>query len=76
MLSAGDPLGFLWSIGIAAANFELRHYDHAVRGYQPALAGQPKAVWINFFRAPALSSRVRTMMRSRVYRPWDACFPT
>lgn len=53
MLSAGDPLGFLWSIGIAAANFELRHYDHAVRSYQRALAGQPKAVWINCFRAPA-----------------------
>jgi crotonobetainyl-CoA:carnitine CoA-transferase CaiB-like acyl-CoA transferase len=39
--------------GIAAANFELRHYDHAVRSYQRALAGQPKAVWINCFRAPA-----------------------
>jgi tetratricopeptide (TPR) repeat protein len=53
-LAPVDPLGFVWSIGIAAANFELGHYDHAVRSYQRALIGQPKAIWINRFLAPAL----------------------
>jgi AraC-like DNA-binding protein/tetratricopeptide (TPR) repeat protein len=54
-LAPADPLGFVWSIGIAAANFELGRYDHAVRGYQRALTDQPKAIWINRFLAPALS---------------------
>jgi AraC-like DNA-binding protein/tetratricopeptide (TPR) repeat protein len=53
-LAPVDPLGFVWSIGIAAANFELGHYDHAVLSYQRALTGQPKAIWINRFLAPAL----------------------
>jgi AraC-like DNA-binding protein/tetratricopeptide (TPR) repeat protein len=53
-LAPADPLGFLWSIGIAAANFELGRYDLAVRSYQRALNGQPKAIWINRFLAPAL----------------------
>jgi AraC-like DNA-binding protein len=53
-LAPADPLGFVWSIGIAAANFELGRYDHAVRSYQRALADQPKAIWINRFLSPAL----------------------
>jgi AraC-like DNA-binding protein/tetratricopeptide (TPR) repeat protein len=53
-LGPADPLGFLWSIGIAAANFELGHYDRAVTWYQRALSGQPKVIWINRFLAPAL----------------------
>jgi AraC-like DNA-binding protein/tetratricopeptide (TPR) repeat protein len=53
-LAPADPLGFVWSIGIAAANFELGRYDHAVRSYQRALTSQPKAIWINRFLAPAL----------------------
>jgi AraC-like DNA-binding protein len=54
VLAPADPLSFLWSIGIAAANFELGHYDRAVGWYQRALAGQPKVVWINRILAPAL----------------------
>ena len=53
-LAPADPLGFVWSIGIAAANFELGRYDRAVRSYQRALTDQPKAIWINRFLAPAL----------------------
>jgi AraC-like DNA-binding protein/tetratricopeptide (TPR) repeat protein len=54
-LAPADPLGFVWSIGIAAANFELGHYDRAARSYQRALIDQPKAIWINRFLAPALA---------------------
>lgn len=53
-LAPADPLGFVWSIGIAAANFELGRYDRAVRSYKRALTDQPKAIWINRFLAPAL----------------------
>lgn len=54
LLSPTDPLRFVWSIGIAAANFELGHYDTAVLWYRDALALQPKATWINRFLAAAL----------------------
>jgi AraC-like DNA-binding protein/tetratricopeptide (TPR) repeat protein len=54
VLAPEDPLGFVWSIGIAAANFELGRYDRAILWYQRAIAGQPKATWINRFLAPAL----------------------
>jgi AraC-like DNA-binding protein/tetratricopeptide (TPR) repeat protein len=53
-LAPADPLGFVWSVGIAAANFELGRYDRAVCSYQRALMDQPKAIWINRFLAPAL----------------------
>jgi tetratricopeptide (TPR) repeat protein len=52
-LAPSDPLGFLWSVGIAAANFELGRYDRTVQWYRRALAEQPKAVWINRFLAAA-----------------------
>jgi AraC-like DNA-binding protein/tetratricopeptide (TPR) repeat protein len=48
-----DPLQYLWSIGIASANFEQRRYSEAVRWYLRALEEEPKAVWINRFLAPA-----------------------
>ena len=55
VIAPSDPLGFLWSVGIAAAQFELGCYDCAIPWYRRALAEQPKAVWINRFLAPALA---------------------
>jgi hypothetical protein len=54
VLAPSDPLSFVWSIGIAASNFELGRYDHAVQWYRHALVEQPKATWINRFFASAL----------------------
>lgn len=53
VLGPSDPLRFNWSICIAAAHFELGHYNEAVRWYQRALVEQPTAIWINRFLAPA-----------------------
>ena len=53
-LGPADPLGFVWAIGIAAANFEDGRYNEAVQWYRRALAEQPKATWLNRFLAPAL----------------------
>jgi len=53
-LGPDDPLGFVWAIGIAAANFEEGRYSEAVQWYRRALAEQPKATWLNRFLAPAL----------------------
>jgi AraC-like DNA-binding protein len=55
VLAPSDPLNFVWSIGIAAANFELGHYNQAVQWYNRALVEQPKATWINRFLAPAFA---------------------
>jgi tetratricopeptide (TPR) repeat protein len=54
VLALDDPLSFLWSIGVAAANFELGRYSRAVQWYQRSLVEQPKATWVNRFLAPAL----------------------
>jgi AraC-like DNA-binding protein len=51
-LGPADPLGYVWAIGIAAANFEEGRYDEAVQWYRRALAEQPKATWLNRFLAP------------------------
>jgi AraC-like DNA-binding protein len=53
VLAPSDPLSFVWSIGIAAANFEHGLFDRAIDWYRRALAEQPKAIWINRFLAPA-----------------------
>jgi AraC-like DNA-binding protein len=55
VLAPSDALSFVWSIGIAAANFELGHYNQAVQWYKRALVEQPKAAWINRFLAPAFA---------------------
>ena len=55
VLAPSDPLSFVWSIGIAAANFELGRYNQAVQWYNRALFEQPKATWINRFLAPAFA---------------------
>ena len=52
-LGPADPLGFVWAIGIAAANFEKGRYHLAVQWYRRAIAEQPRATWLNRFLAPA-----------------------
>jgi AraC-like DNA-binding protein len=52
-LGPTDPLGFVWAIGIAAANFEEGRHDAAVQWYRRAIAEQPRATWLNRFLAPA-----------------------
>ena len=54
VLGPTDPLGFMWSIGIAAANFQRHRFADAIQWYRRALADEPKATWLNRFMAPAL----------------------
>ena len=75
-LAPADPLGFVWSIGIAAANFELGRYDRAVRSYQRALTDQPKAIWLNRFLAPALELAGKKDEAKQVCWLWGAPSPT
>jgi tetratricopeptide (TPR) repeat protein len=52
-IAAADPLNFLWSVGIASAEFQAGHYDESVRWFHRALGENSRSVWINRFLAPA-----------------------
>jgi AraC-like DNA-binding protein/TolB-like protein len=52
-LAPADPLGFLWSIGIASAKFQAERYDESILWYQRALGENPANTWANRFLAPA-----------------------
>jgi tetratricopeptide (TPR) repeat protein len=76
-LDPTDRLGFLTSIGIAAANFERAAYADAIRWFKRGIAESSTAVWANRFLAPAyaLSGRKEDAQTSlaalmRVYPDW------
>jgi tetratricopeptide (TPR) repeat protein len=52
-LDPEDPLGYLTSIGFAAANFERGAYVEAARWFKRGIDENPAAVWANRFLAPA-----------------------
>jgi AraC-like DNA-binding protein/tetratricopeptide (TPR) repeat protein len=52
-LAPVDPLNFLWSVGIASAEFQTAHYDESIRWYNRATAENPATTWTNRFLAPA-----------------------
>ena len=52
-ISPEDPLDFLCSVGIAAANFEVGRYAEAAHWFTRGLIEHPSAVWLNRFRAPS-----------------------
>lgn len=58
-LDPADPLGFLNSIGIAAANFESGRYKEAASWFKRGILESPSAVWAHRFLAAsyALSGR-------------------
>jgi AraC-like DNA-binding protein/tetratricopeptide (TPR) repeat protein len=51
-LAPADSLNFLWSVGIASAQFGAAHYDESIRWYKRALAQNPAVTWTNRFLAP------------------------
>lgn len=52
-LAPVDPLNFLWSVGIASAEFQTARYDESIRWYNRATAENPTSTWTNRFLAPA-----------------------
>jgi AraC-like DNA-binding protein/tetratricopeptide (TPR) repeat protein len=50
-LAPADPLNFLWSVGIAATNFQNGCYDESIRWYKRAQAENPASTWTNRFLA-------------------------
>jgi AraC-like DNA-binding protein/tetratricopeptide (TPR) repeat protein len=52
-LAPGDPLEFLWAIGIGSAHLEAAEYEQAVSWYARAARERPTAVWNDRFAAAA-----------------------
>ena len=76
-LDPSDPLGFLSSIGIAAANFEGARYAEAARWFRRGIEESPSAIWANRYLAAAyaLSGRendARTSLAAlnNIYPDW------
>jgi AraC-like DNA-binding protein len=75
-LAPSDPLNFLAAVGIAAAHFECRRYEEAVRWYGRALLEQPKAVWINRFLTAGFALAGRKDEAKRSLRALRSAFPS
>jgi adenylate cyclase len=52
-LAPVDPLKFLWSVGVASAEFQMARYDESIRWYNRAMAENPASTWTSRFLAPA-----------------------
>ncbi len=65
-LAPADSLNFLWSVGIASAQFDAGRYAESIRWYKRALAENPAVTWTNRFLAPTyvLAGRMEEARRS------------
>src|SRR5262245_2247761 len=52
-LAPTDALNFLWSVGIASAEFQLTRYGESVAWFRRALAENPASTWTKRFLTPA-----------------------
>jgi len=52
-LAPTDPQNFLWSVGIASAEFQLARYSESIYWYKRAFAENPASIWTKRFLAPA-----------------------
>src|SRR5215831_11260043 len=59
-LAPADALNFLWSVGIASAEFQLARYGQSVAWYHRALAENPASTWTKRFLRPAYVFAGRT----------------
>ena len=74
-LATGDPLSFLWAIGIGAAHFEAARYEEAIRWFTQALAEHPTAVWNHRFMIPAYVLAGRTTEAKQSFAEFTRGFP-
>jgi AraC-like DNA-binding protein/tetratricopeptide (TPR) repeat protein len=75
-LAPSDPLNFLAAVGIAAAHFEVRRYEEAIRWYRRALVEQPKAIWINRFLTAGFALAGRKDEAKSSLRALISAFPS
>jgi AraC-like DNA-binding protein/tetratricopeptide (TPR) repeat protein len=74
-LAPADLLNFLWSVGVAATEFQLGHYGESIRWYDRALAENPACTWTTRFLAPAYVLAGRREESRRVFSDLRALYP-
>lgn len=74
-LAPADAMSFLWSVGIASAEFQMARYDESIAWYHRALAENPASIWIKRFLAPAYVLADRTDEARHTFAEFTAAYP-
>ena len=74
-LAPADALNFLWSVGIASAEFQLARYRESVAWYHRALAENPASTWTKRFLTPAYVLAGRMDEARHSFAEFTAAFP-
>jgi AraC-like DNA-binding protein/tetratricopeptide (TPR) repeat protein len=74
-LAPVDVLNFLWSVGIASAEFQMSRYGESISWFKRALAENPASTWTKRFLAPAYVLAGRMDEASHTLADFTATFP-
>jgi tetratricopeptide (TPR) repeat protein len=74
-LAPVDPLNFLWSVGIASAEFQTARYEESIRWYSRAVTENPASTWTSRFLAPAYVLAGRMDDGRRTIASFTTSFP-
>jgi AraC-like DNA-binding protein/TolB-like protein len=74
-LAPADVLSFHWSVGIAAAEFQMARYDESIGWYRRALAENPASTWTKRFLTPAYVLAGSMDEARHTFAEFTAAFP-
>jgi adenylate cyclase len=74
-LAPADQLNFLWSVGIASANFQSGRYDESILWFKRAQADNPASTWTNRFLAATYILAGRADEGRRALGTFERDFP-
>jgi AraC-like DNA-binding protein/tetratricopeptide (TPR) repeat protein len=74
-LAPVDALNFLWSVGIASAEFQLARYGESITWFRRALAENPASTWTKRFLTPAYVLAGRMDEARYTFAEFTAAFP-
>jgi adenylate cyclase len=75
VLAPADVLNFLWSVGIASAEFQSARYGESIAWYHRALAENPASTWTKRFLAPAYVLAGRVDEAHHTFAEFTSAFP-
>ena len=74
-LAPTDPQNFLWSVGIASAEFQSARYSESICWYNRAFDENPASIWIKRFLAPAYVLADRTDEARHTFAEFTSAYP-
>ena len=74
-LAPVDVMNFLWSVGIASAEFQMSRYGESISWFKRALAENPASTWTKRFLAPAYVLAGRMDEARHTLADFTATFP-